>query len=71
MSGFTVIDKKTGEYPDMEKIALEEDWAKDLLYCDMDGFALMEDGNLILLDDCGNFAYCPFDRFEITMETSI
>ena len=71
MSGFTVIDKKTGEYPDMEKIALEEDWAKDLLYCDMNGFALMEDGNLILLDDCGNFAYCPFDRFEITMETSI
>ena len=66
---FTVIDKKTGEYPDLWEIALKEDWAKGLCYCDMDGFAIMEDGNLILMDECGEFAYCPYGRFEIVWET--
>lgn len=65
---FTVIDKKTGNYPDVSKIALTEDWAKGLIYCDIDGFAIGEDGTLLLMDDCGNFAYCPYDRFEITLE---
>ncbi len=65
---FTVIDNKTGEYPDLWEIALTEDWAKHLMYCDMEGFALMEDGSLILLDECGNCAYCPSDRFTIVFE---
>lgn len=65
---FTVIDNKTGEYPDLWEIALTEDWAKHLIYCDMEGFALMEDGSLILLDECGNCAYCPSDRFTIVFE---
>ena len=62
---FTVIDKQTNEYPNVEEIALHEEWAKGLTYCDIEGFALGEDGTLMLLDDCGNFAYCPSDRFEI------
>jgi hypothetical protein len=62
---FTVIDKKTGYYPDLEKIALKEEWAKGLCYCDMDGFAILEDGNLILMDECGKYAYCPANRFEV------
>ena len=70
MRGFRVKDKKTGEYPDLEKLALEEDWAKGLIYCDMEGFALLEDGNLVLLDECGNFAYCPFDRFVVVAEAN-
>lgn len=65
---FTVVDTKTGEYPDVCKIARKEDWAKDLIYCDIDSFAIMEDGSLILTDDCGNVAYCPKDRFEIVGE---
>lgn len=65
---FTVIDKKTGEYPDLWKIALEEDWAKSLMYCDMEGFAIEEDGTLILLDECGNHEYCPADRFEVVYD---
>lgn len=65
MFEFTVIDKKTGKYPDTEKIALEEEWAKELIYCDIEGFAIEEDGTLVLLDECGNVAYCPKDRFEI------
>ena len=62
---FTVIDKKTGEYPDLWKIALEEDWAKDLMFCDMEGFAVEEDGTLILMDECGRHEYAPENRFEI------
>jgi len=62
---FHVIDKTTGKEPDLERIVLDEEWASDLIYCDMEGFALLEDGNLILLDECGNWAYCPYDRFEV------
>lgn len=62
---FDVVDTKTGEYPDLWKIALTEEWAKGLMYCDMDGFAIREDGSLILLDECGNCVSCPQGRFEI------
>jgi hypothetical protein len=65
---FTVIDKNTGEYPDLREIALNEDWADGLVCCDMQGFALEEDGSLILQDEYGNFRYCPSDRFEIVFE---
>ena len=62
---FYVIDKKTGKEPSPERIALTEDWAKDLVYCDIEGFLLSEDGALALADECGNWVYCPPDRFEI------
>ena len=65
---FTVIDVKTGEYPDLEAIALHEDWAKGLVYCDMEGFAIEEDGSLLLMDECDNSRYCPIGRFEIVWE---
>lgn len=65
---FSVVDKKTGVYPDLRGIALHEEWAKGLCYCDMEGFAILEDGTLILLDECGNVAYCPANRFEIVEE---
>lgn len=65
---FTVRDKKTGRYPDLESIALCEEWAKGLVYCDMEGFAIEEDGDLFLMDECGNFRYCPSGRFEIVWE---
>lgn len=64
-NGFEVVDTKTGKYPDLEKIALKEDWAKHLMYCDMEGFAIEEDGTLLLLDECGRQACCPAGRFEI------
>lgn len=71
MNGFTVIDNKTGTYPDCEKIALEEEWAKHLVYCDIDTFAVTEDGSLILMDDCGNCAFCPDGRFTIIGENEM
>ena len=65
---YKVIDKKTGKEADTYQIALKEDWAKHLIYCDIEGFAIEEDGSLVLLDECGNVAYCPADRFEIVFE---
>lgn len=64
---FKVIDKKTGKEADEYDIALNEKWAEGLCYCDMEGFAITNDGYLILLDECGNFAYCPLDRFEVIL----
>lgn len=65
ISGFDVIDTKTGKYPDLWEIALKEDWAGGLMYCDMEGFAIEEDGTLLLLDECGKHVYCPEGRFKI------
>lgn len=65
MSRFTVIDLKTGKEPDIKQIAYEEDWASSLIPNDMEEFYLGEDGTLILVDECGNLAYCPLNRFVI------
>ena len=65
---FKVIDLKTGELADPSKIALNEDWAKELLYCDMEGFAIQEDGTLILMDELGKFRYCPDGRFLVEIK---
>ena len=62
---FKVIDITTGQEADQELIALKEEWAKGLIYCDMNGFAILEDGLLILTDECGSFKHCPENRFKI------
>lgn len=68
---FIVIDPKTGEYPDLEQIARTEEWAQNLIPCDMDGFCINEDGNLLLMDECGNCAYCPPDRFKVIFDLPV
>ena len=68
---FCVFDKKKNKEADCYKIALKEDWAKCLCYCDMDGFAIMQDGMLILLDECGRFTYCPDNRFKVVSEARL
>ena len=65
---FIVIDNKTGKEADPYEIALHEDWAKDLCYCDMDGWALEEDGTLLLVDECGRCAYADRERFKVKWE---
>ena len=63
---FEVIDTKTGLYADAAAMAINEDWAKSLDAHNIFGFAITEDGKLILLDKCGNFAYCPKEgRFHV------
>lgn len=65
---FTVIDNKTGKEADVEKIALEEKWANSLIYCDMEGFAITENGYLVLLDECGHYEFCDSKRFKVILE---
>ena len=65
ITGFHVIDKTTGKEPDICEVALHEDWAKGLIYCDMEGFFIDEDGRLILADECGNYRYVPSDRYDV------
>ena len=65
---FVVIDNKTGEEADTYEIALHEDWAKHLCYCDMDGWAIEEDGTLLLVDECGRFAYADRERFKVVWD---
>jgi hypothetical protein len=62
---FTVIDTKTGKKADEYTIALHEDWAKHLCYCDMEGWAIENDGTLLLVDECGRFAYADRERFKV------
>ena len=68
---FVVLDKTTGKEAGLGEIALYEEWANSLVYCDMDGFAITQDGALLLLDECGKFEYCPSDRFEIVAEARL
>lgn len=62
---FIVIDTKTGKEADEYNIALYEDWAKHLCYCDMEGWAIENDGSLLLVDECGRFAYADRKRFKV------
>jgi hypothetical protein len=65
---FIVIDSETGKEADMYNIALYEDWAKHLCYCDMDGWAIEDDGTLLLVDECGRCAYADRERFKVKWE---
>lgn len=65
---FKVIDNKTVNQADPYEIANEEEWADSLFYCDIEGFAILENGSLILLDECGNYEYCPDGRFTVIFE---
>ena len=67
LNGFDVIDLRTGKLADIEQIALKEEWASKLIYCDMDGFVIDQLGELWLMDECGGIEYCPgqYERFQI------
>lgn len=64
---FKIIDRKTGKEPTqrvIDNIARKS----NLMVFDIDQFAICEDGQIILLDDCGNIAYCDMERFKVEME---
>ena len=65
---FKVIDNKTGKEADPYEIALHEEWAQGLVYCDMEGFMLTENGDLMLADECGTYVYCDPERFKVVFE---
>jgi hypothetical protein len=62
---FQVIDKNTGKEADIADIALREDWARELVYCDIECFCLTQNGELILTDESGHWAYSPAGRFAL------
>lgn len=65
---FKVIDPNTNEEADAEQVVLNEAWADGLMWCDMEGFAIGEDGTLYLMDECGSMRCCPPDRFRVEFE---
>lgn len=67
---FRIIDVKTGKEPTdrvIDNIARKG----HLLTMDIDQFAVCEDGQIILLDDCGNIAYCDMKRFSVEIEKEL
>ncbi len=65
LRGFTVTDPETGQYPDD---VIMEDWAYELPGFEVDRFAVTEDGDLIVIDDCGKVCKCPPDRYKVSFE---
>lgn len=67
---FKVIDLETNREANPATIALTETWAKSLIYCDMEGFAIGEDDTLYLMDECGKVVCCPLGRFRVQITTA-
>ena len=65
---FEVIDPRTGGAPIFDfNHVFREKWFKNssLIYCDIAGWCIDEEGNLFLIDDCDNIAYPPAGRFRV------
>lgn len=70
---FRVIDNRTGKDPIYDHNHLfKEKWFKEsnLIYCDISGWIIDEEGFLALCDDCDNIAYPPSDRFSVVFDLS-
>ena len=61
---FTVVDTRTGKPADDEWVAINEDWARGLIYCDMEGWYVSEHGEIALLDECESCRY-PDEHYEL------
>lgn len=55
---FQVLDKKTMKEVSLDNFA-ELARNNNLMEFDIEGFALQEDGTLLLCDECGRFTYIP------------
>lgn len=60
------FDGESENVRDLSDYALDDEF-KDakLMACDMEGWALEDDGTPLLVDECGRFAYADPDRFEV------
>lgn len=68
---FKVIDKRTGKEPIFDHNHIfKEKWFKEsgLIWCDIDGWYVSEDGELALIDDCGRSFLVDRNRFEVVYE---
>jgi hypothetical protein len=69
MIQFKVVNKETGKEPIFDHNHLfKEKWFKNsgLIWCDIEGWVVSEDGVLMLADECGNVAYAP-DKYEVVL----
>ena len=64
MIDFVVVDSKTGKEADVAAVT-REPWAVNVAYSKGTEFAVTQSDQLMLLDEHGNFAFCPEDRFLI------
>jgi len=63
------VTEPDGREPDLNKIVKTEPWANHLRYyyydlSSLSGFAVSEEGILLLTDACGNFVEVPPGRFD-------
>lgn len=66
---FKVIDLITEKEADKEWIIKTEEWANHLVPSSLGrGWAIDEDGTLMLIDECLNVAFAPKNRFKIEWE---
>ncbi len=65
---FNVIDTTTDDEPNYWELSTEKWVEEHLIWSDIEGFAIEEDGSLVLLDECGNYVYCPEDRFRVVVK---
>jgi hypothetical protein len=61
---FRVIDTTTGKEP-TEEVIFQLAKQGNLVYCDIDGFYIGEDGEICLMDDCGNATWLDVERFKV------
>ena len=61
---FRVIDTITGKEPSEDVIYQLAEQGR-LVYCDIDGFYIGEDGEICLIDDCGNATWLDGERFKV------
>ena len=68
---FRVIDNELGREPTIGELEAElactgkDHWAYGLCWSDLDGWYIDQYGNLILADECGNYAFPPPGRYRV------
>ena len=62
-----VIDTRTGERAKAYEL-VQEPWAEKTRGCDWPAFAVDEDGDVMLTDDCGNYDMVPEGRVEVRLK---
>jgi len=67
---FQIIDRRTGKEPTNRVI---NNIAKkgNLITCDIEGFFVSEEGQIILADECGNFTYVDPNRITATITDKV
>lgn len=70
MELFKIIDRKTGKEP-TDRVITAQARSGNLIPCDIDGFYVGEDGQIILVDDCGNCTWLDMSRFKVESHNEV